>query len=342
MSRAEELFARIKAGGAAEIHAMIKATVVEELFLDYKQSSTMLPGTKLSPDDRKNLAKCVAGFANSDGGVIVWGVTCKPTPDGDVPTHTVPISSPIALKALFDGALSGLTLPAHSGVENLSLSDTSGVGFVITHVPPGTHVPYQALYPKPEYYIRAGSSFQPTPHAVLAGMFGRVPQPVVAPVIRFGAAGRAGDGQVQVRLDVSVVNRGRGFAEDIFCTIEADTPKPGSGVVYAHGAPMTWQRWRNIRDGRDCFTMLLKEIVVPPGTEREALTIHLELTQATVGEYTFTVAFGCKGGPGAAQTVTFPSVVIENAYVRYAAENTAAVLRNQADEELKKCLPVSA
>ena len=141
MGRAEELFIRIREGGAAEVHAMIHAPVVEELFLDYKQSSTALPAAKLSDDDRKNLAKAIAGFGNSEGGVVVWGVDCRQTRSGDVPTRPVPISQPVALKTLFDGAIGGLTLPAHSAVENIALLDTSGTGgFVVTHVPVGLHV----------------------------------------------------------------------------------------------------------------------------------------------------------------------------------------------------------
>jgi hypothetical protein len=84
MSRALELFKRIRAGGAAEVERMIDDEVVEELFLDYKRSSTVLPTRKLAEDDRKNFAKAVGGFANSEGGVIVWGVDCRQTDRGDV------------------------------------------------------------------------------------------------------------------------------------------------------------------------------------------------------------------------------------------------------------------
>ena len=73
MGRAEELFLRIKTRGAAEVHDMIGERFVEELFLDYKRSSTRLPARKLSDEDRKNLAKAIAGFGNSEGGVVVWG-----------------------------------------------------------------------------------------------------------------------------------------------------------------------------------------------------------------------------------------------------------------------------
>jgi len=134
--------------------------LVEELFLDYKQSATILPGRTLHNDDRKNLAKAVGGFGNSEGGVTVWGVDCRHTQRGDIPTGPVPISDPIALKTLFDGAIGGLTLPAHSGVENLAvINQGSADGFVITYVPAGFHVPYRTLYPREEYYIRQVSMF---------------------------------------------------------------------------------------------------------------------------------------------------------------------------------------
>ncbi len=92
MGRAEELFKRIQDNGAAEVHRMISAELVEELYLDYKRSSTTLPAAKLSDEDRKNLAKAIAGFANSEGGVIVWGVDCRQTAQGDVPTKPVLIN----------------------------------------------------------------------------------------------------------------------------------------------------------------------------------------------------------------------------------------------------------
>jgi Putative DNA-binding domain len=86
MGRAEDLFNRVRDNGVAEVYRMISEPVVEELFLDYKQSSTTLPSRKLSDEDKKNLAKAIAGFANSEGGLIVWGVDCRHTKHGDVPT----------------------------------------------------------------------------------------------------------------------------------------------------------------------------------------------------------------------------------------------------------------
>jgi hypothetical protein len=82
MGRGEDIFLRIKRGGAAEINQMIADQVVEELFLDYKRAATVAPFQKLDPSDRRNLAKAIAGFANSEGGVVVWGVAWSSTETG--------------------------------------------------------------------------------------------------------------------------------------------------------------------------------------------------------------------------------------------------------------------
>ena len=135
MGRAEELFQRIRSGGAAEIQRMIAEPFTEELFLDYKQAATKT-FSKLDPSDRKNLAKAISGFGNSEGGVIVWGADCRSSSTGDVPTDA-PVADPVALKSLLDGAVGGATLPAHAGVLNEAHRLANGTGYVVTHIPQG-------------------------------------------------------------------------------------------------------------------------------------------------------------------------------------------------------------
>jgi hypothetical protein len=327
MGRAEELFLRIRSGGAAEIHAMISGAVVEELFLDYKQSSTTLPAAKLADADRRNLAKAIAGFGNSEGGVVIWGVDCRRTDEGDVPTTAVPIAQPIALKTLFDGAIGGLTLPPHSGVENLAVLNEAPArgGFVVTYIPVGSHVPYQTLVAKQEYYVRAGSNFLPVPHGVLAGLFGRAPQPNPVPIVRFGTVQKR-DRMMVLRLDVSVVNKGRGFAEDIFCVVDAKWPRPSS-VQYPYDVDVQAGRkhWRSTADGRDCCTLMLGDTVLPPGTERSAFHIHIEVTARGLGDYAFAISCGCRGGPGDAQKIVLPATLVDGAFAYYSSEHGGQV-----------------
>ena len=72
-----------------------------------------------------------------EGGVVVWGVDCRNNSGrGDVPSKEVRIEQPNRFKSWLEGAVSGLTLPAHPGVRHEALSDDGGAtGFVRTADP---------------------------------------------------------------------------------------------------------------------------------------------------------------------------------------------------------------
>ncbi len=69
MSRAEELFESVNRDSPARF---VEDRQEEHLHLDFKTAEP-----RCSREDRKNLAEAVSGFANSDGGVIVWGVDAR-------------------------------------------------------------------------------------------------------------------------------------------------------------------------------------------------------------------------------------------------------------------------
>jgi hypothetical protein len=345
MGRAEELFVRIRDGGASQIHAMIAAPVVEELFLDYKQSSTTLPNTRLSDDDRKNIAKAISGFGNSEGGIIVWGVDCRQTPQGDIPRTAVPISDALAFKTLLDGAVGGLTLPAHSGVENIHLLDGQGPGgFVVTHIPSGTSAPYRTLHPQQEYYIRAGSTFLPTPHGVLAGLFGRTPQPIVVPVLRYRntthGSGPAQQSSIRTLLEVHVRNDGRGFAEEIFAVVDMIASKRCRFTF-----PPIYEgqeSWRIENEARNSFTIRLTVLTLPPGTERIGFQIAIDIPSADVGGISIVVTSGSRGGPASAAHFEMPAATVADVYTQYTTTAgidlpTMRTMHARADEQIKAC-----
>lgn len=219
MTRAQDLFDRISTGGYAEIIRMVREAEPEELFLDYKRVRTEHPN-KLHDDDRNNFAKAVSGFGNSDGGLLIWGVDCHKS-RGDIPSAIIPIEAKW-FKTLLDGAVSGVTLPPHGGVESICVFDPAGPGgtrgIVVSHVPPGFDVP---LYGVPSgarnYYMRAGSSFLPVPHGVLAGMFGRKPQAAIT----LDASVRIFDFESMLSLTFSLFlnNSGRASAEDLYVVL---------------------------------------------------------------------------------------------------------------------------
>jgi len=236
MSRAADLFSRIERGGEAAILDFVSDRKSEELFLDFKRSADNGAGGRLHDNDRNNLAKAISGFGNSEGGVIVWGIDCSRDRDGaDVARARVPIQNVPRFVSQLEGAISGCTIPPHQGVRNIAIAaDANGTGYAVTLIPKSNHAPHQAVG-RLQYFIRAGSDFVPTPHAVLAGMFGKQPQPhvfhsyVVSRPDVLGESIRSGVG-------VTLYNEGPGIASDLYLTVTM-VSHPGSNSEIRFDTP---------------------------------------------------------------------------------------------------------
>lgn len=185
MSRAEDIFQKLIYFGEDAIDDFIVNLQTEELFLDFKQAvSTGKNGTSLHKDDRKNLAKGISGFGNSEGGVIVWGVECSRDCDiGDVAKAKVKVRNVHRFLSWLENAISGCTIPSHNRVRNHIISvDKNGDGFVATYIPKSELAPLMTTMGN-NIYIRSGSNNVPAPYSVIAGMFGKRPQPNVELII---------------------------------------------------------------------------------------------------------------------------------------------------------------
>jgi len=68
------LFERYSKLESVDIENFIENKQEEHSQLEFK---TINNANLKSSDDRKNLAKCISGFANSEGGLIVLGVETK-------------------------------------------------------------------------------------------------------------------------------------------------------------------------------------------------------------------------------------------------------------------------
>src|SRR5689334_6385899 len=72
----EERFARLS---AEDIERFIADGQEENLHLEFK---TVGSADLKRTEDKQNLAKCMSGFANSNGGIIIWGVQANKDTDG--------------------------------------------------------------------------------------------------------------------------------------------------------------------------------------------------------------------------------------------------------------------
>jgi hypothetical protein len=342
MGRAEQLLERIRAGGANEIENMVSTSVVEELFLDYKLTATVLPSKKLHDDDRKNLAKAVSGFANSEGGLVIWGVDCRQGPNGDIPiSPPQKITQPIHFKTLLDSAVGGLTLPAHQGVESLTvISPGEESGFVVTHVPIGMNVPFQTLFPKQEFYIRAGSNFFPASRSVLAGLFGSRPHPELGLQIRKSTFARSatiirpGNSKIELAFIVRCLNTGRGVANDIFFNVEHEVAKGMTlAVSPMHAFANTWD---DHSDNLKAKTLATGQLAFPPGSNGEFFTLNLSLWDETSDDARIRISCGAANALGSAIELRLPWVILNEAYQHYNFDYPNELSKRTEDKKVAK------
>lgn len=256
-NRANDLFEKIKKDGVKAIDELILTRKSEELFLDFKKSSDNGSGRILSDDDRKNLGKAISGFGNSAGGLIIWGLECAPDKNGaDVVNKKALLQDAKKYVSQLEGAISGVTLPPHAGVENLAIAlNGKREGFVATYVPENSGLPLQSVS-KSQFYIRAGSNFIPTPYNVLASLFGKRPQPYVFVNYTLSPAKVVRDG-LYLQAGFMVHNRGPGIATDLYLnsTIRSSA---GDQCVLAFATPDT-NNWT----GSFSFGAIINLIGVP-------------------------------------------------------------------------------
>ena len=179
MSRAEDIFQKLVYFGEDAIDEFIVNRQSEELFLDFKQAASDGKNyNTLHKDDRRNLAKAISGFGNSEGGVVVWGIECSRDIEvGDVAKAKVKVKNVHRFLSWLENAISGCTIPSHNKVRNHIISmDENGDGYVATYIPKSEVAPLMTSS-NPAIYTRSGSNNVPAPYAVIAGMFGRYPQP---------------------------------------------------------------------------------------------------------------------------------------------------------------------
>ncbi len=184
----------------------------ETLQLDFK---TVADQPMRNTDDKKNFAKALSGFANSDGGIVVWGVQTDKVADVDVAVSERPVPNVQALEGRLLELESEAVSPSVDGVRHKALQRPDGSGFAATLVLASDRGPHMAKLGEDRYYKRSGTSFRRCEHFDLDDMFGRRPKPKLSLHCRI-------DGQLQTSPDYSaatqfvrigIENRGRGIAK---------------------------------------------------------------------------------------------------------------------------------
>ena len=323
MNHAKVLFDQIIKKGESAIDGFIDDRESESLFLDFKRATNNGAGKKLDQNDRKNLAKAISGFGNSEGGLIVWGVDCREGDDyADVARAKFPIEDAKKFESWLEGAISSCTIPPHQKVKHHTiLNKDNKTGYVITFIPKSNHAPHQVISAgkgQYQYFIRTGSDFTPTPHAVLSGMFGRRPQPSV--FIMYGMSLPevidASSPKLRVELGLQVANGGMGIASDVFMNINiVESPGGGCSLQIQPQDTTNWMMWNAF--GVKFTAISNKDIRLPPDAILQPMALIFTISPPFKGNLIIEGICGC----GQAETFSFTmgndSKKLEELYYKY-------------------------
>lgn len=144
----------------------------EHLHLDFK----LVANSELTnKEDKRNLAKALSGFANSSGGIIVWGVDARKNADGvDCATAIAELTNPALMVSRLNSLTGDATSPLIGGIRHKAIiNPETEHGVVATLVPENDAGPFMAKLGEQRYYKRSGDSFYQMEHFDLEDMFGR-------------------------------------------------------------------------------------------------------------------------------------------------------------------------
>jgi len=311
MSRAEDIYERLVSGGAAAIDEFIVTRQFEELFLDFKRSADNGKGQSLHEHDRNNFGRALSGFANSEGGVIIWGVDCRSGADGaDIARSKEPLVDCDAFASRLEGIVSGCTVPPCPRVRSVAIHSVKGgaAGFVATYVPKSARAPHQQV-PDSRYFIRAGSSFLPAPHGVLAGLFGQRPEPFVYHSFLIEPVRCSAESVIDAAMAVVIESDGPGIARDIFVTLDVLSPGRSTSIRMDHES-----------EAFDRFALLhfhsaviaKESFRLPPGGRIRVFSLTLHLAPPFKYRWSFAMNYGCAGAPTRQHSIRHDPATIQN------------------------------
>ena len=209
-----------------QIERFVSEQQQEYLNLEFK----LLAGNdRFNREDRRNLAAALSGFANSDGGVLVWGIQTDPVDGVDTAVAKRPLQNLLRVRSEVESLTGEVVSPVVDGVVHKTVPESPGgsSGYLVTLVPEAIHGPHMAKGGEYRYYKRSGDSFYRMEHFDIEDMFGRRPQArlsLFTAVRREGGSSGPQGGSYQMAVTLGVANGGRELARFPYLALRIHSP----------------------------------------------------------------------------------------------------------------------
>lgn len=196
----------------------------EDLQLDFKLTN----GSFETSDDRKNLAIALSGFANSEGGLIIWGINARKNKDGvDCSCGIEEIKQLRKAINRLNSLTGELVSPLVEGVCHKSIELSEDAGIIVTLIPASDSGPHMAKGRESRYYKRSGDSFYKMEHYDIEDMFGRRKKPNLNlfTFLETGVDVISGYGEWrECKVIIGIINDGRGIAKYPYISLKIYPP----------------------------------------------------------------------------------------------------------------------
>jgi len=174
--------------------------------------------------DKKNISKTISGFANSNGGIIIWGINAKENEKKqDIATDKSPIKELTKFLNILNRLEGQATTPPVTGVIHRKIEVSNDYGFIVSYVPSSEFAPHMANYADKHYYKRSGDSFYICEHYDIKDMFQRKHSAMLDLEVKNKSISKFGN-KWRYELTMSLRNEGRNFAKAPLIKVEINPP----------------------------------------------------------------------------------------------------------------------
>jgi len=284
-SRAKAFFDEIKLpeNGAKFLNQLICSEIptFESEFLDFKGNHNL----DVKSDDLLKLwAKNLSCFANSEGGVVVFGIDA---PKGKAKSLSL-VQDVAALHERLKSLIPKITEPPVQRVEIeiYAYPPATSTGFVVCYIPASPWRPHQVrLGGQPDqFYIRAADNCIPCNHSTLRALF--APQFVSKIDLFYKVVIRKPNitnGWRDIFLCCWIINAGPATASELFVLCEVQ--------FNMQGPQFDHRLWEEAVSGRPGHTLLARRSIHP---EERLHLFDIQLgTITTLGQKMFTHNYDC-------------------------------------------------
>jgi hypothetical protein len=222
---AEVLFEAI--ASESDLDALITEKREESLYLEFKQKSDRRDG-EIGEKESSAFSRALSGFANADGGVLIFGIETKKGPDGIDRAHSLKsIQNYDGFRARLVDALITYVQPVVEMVRVESIGSIDGSGYVKCLVPASDKTPHRAMQAGRKYWRRGAAGFRRMEHYEIADAFGKRSRPSLRLIVEL----RPFLGS-SAEIHFFILNEGRGVAKHpgVLITFEAATVRSVGGA----------------------------------------------------------------------------------------------------------------